>query len=186
MAGGHGGRVAVAQVTDQESLLSPYRRSLFEARSSRATIFLPAPCRVVRDNKCSMVTPIRGSLRRQATKARTLRLTRYLWTLVTLAGIAGCAPANPPKTPVQPASISAGTILSMRAVGPPGAVEPLRAAMLAESSGNDDVSRPLMEIIVSADDGATLSIVQTNDPGFRKGDRVIILRDDQTRLARPG
>src|ERR1700693_3986208 len=67
MAGGHGGRVAVAQVTDQESLLSPYRRSLFEARSSRATIFLPAPCRVVRDNKCSMVTPIRGSLRRQAT-----------------------------------------------------------------------------------------------------------------------
>jgi outer membrane lipoprotein SlyB len=44
----------------------------------------------------------------------------------------------------------------------------------------------LIEIIVRADDGATLSIVQTNDPGFRKGDRVIILRDDQTRLARPG
>ena len=44
----------------------------------------------------------------------------------------------------------------------------------------------LMEFIVRADDGATLSIVQTNEPGFRKGDRVIILRDDRTRLARPG
>ncbi len=119
-------------------------------------------------------------------RARTLRLTRHLLSLVTLAGIAGCAPAIPPKASVQPASISAGTILSMRAVGPPGALEPLRAALLAESSGNDDVSRPLMEIIVRTDDGTTLSIVQTNEPGFRKGDRVIILRDDRTRLARPG
>ena len=115
-----------------------------------------------------------------------MRLTRYLLTLVTLAGMAGCAPANPPKAPLQPASISTGTILSMRAVGPPGAVEPLRAALLAETSGNDGVSRPLMEIIVCADDGATLSIVQTNEPGFRTGDRVVIVRDDRTRLARPG
>jgi hypothetical protein len=125
-------------------------------------------------------------MRRQATKARTLRLTSYLLRLVTLAGIAGCAPANLPKAPVQPVSINAGTILSMRAVGPPGAVEPLRAALLAASSGNDDVSRPLVEIIVRVDSGATLSIVQTNEPGFRTGDRVVIVRDDRTRLARPG
>ena len=105
---------------------------------------------------------------------------------MTLAGIAGCAPANPPKAPLQPASINTGTILSMRAVGPPGAVEPLRAALLAAYSGNDDGSLPLVEFIVRADDGATLSIVQTNEPGFRKGDRVVILRDDRTRLARPG
>ena len=115
-----------------------------------------------------------------------MRLTRYLLGLVTLAGIAGCAPANPPKAPVQPASISAGTILSMRPVGPRGSVEPLRAALLADGGGHDDGNRSLVEFIVRADDGATLSIVQTNEPGFRKGDRVIILRDDRTRLARPG
>ena len=34
--------------------------------------------------------------------------------------------------------------------------------------------------------GAVLSIVQQNDAGFRAGDRVVIMRDDQTRLARPG
>ena len=115
-----------------------------------------------------------------------MRLTRYLLGLVTLAGIAGCAPASPPKAPVQPAAISAGTILSMRAVGPPGSMEPLRAALLADGSGHGDGNRSLVEFIVRADDGATLSIVQTNEPGFRKGDRVIILRDDRARLARPG
>jgi hypothetical protein len=35
MAGGHGGQAAVAQVSSQEITLSPYRRSLFKARSSR-------------------------------------------------------------------------------------------------------------------------------------------------------
>jgi hypothetical protein len=115
-----------------------------------------------------------------------LRFTSYLLRLMMLAGIAGCAPANLPKAPVQPASINAGTILSMRAVGPRGTVEPLRAALLADAGGHDDGSRSLVEFIVRADDGATLSIVQTNEPGFRKGDRVIILRDDKTRLARPG
>jgi outer membrane lipoprotein SlyB len=118
--------------------------------------------------------------------ARTLRLTRYLLGLMTLAGIAGCAPANPPKAPVQPGSINAGTILSMRPVGPRGSAEALRAALLADGGGHDDGNRSLMEFIVRADDGATLSIVQTNEPGFRKGDRVIILRDDRARLARPG
>jgi outer membrane lipoprotein SlyB len=115
-----------------------------------------------------------------------LRLTRYLLGLVTLAGIAGCAPANPPKAPVPPATINAGTILSMRPVGPRESVEPLRAALLADGGGHDDGNRSLMEFIVRVDDGATLSIVQANQPGFRNGDRVIILRDDRTRLARPG
>ena len=54
------------------------------------------------------------------------------------------------------------------------------------SGGHDDGSRSLVEFIVRVDDGATLSIVQTNEPGFRTGDRVVILRDDRTRLARPG
>jgi hypothetical protein len=116
----------------------------------------------------------------------TLRLTRYLLTLVTLAGIAGCAPANPPKLAVQPTPAGTGTILSMRPVEPHAGVEPLRAALLADGSGQDDDNRALVEFIVRADDGATLSIVQSNAAGFRKGDHVSIVRGDRTRLARPG
>ena len=114
-----------------------------------------------------------------------MRLTHYL-CLVTLAGIAGCAPAIPPKAPMAPASINEGTILSMRPVGPRESAEPLRAALLVDGGEHDDGGRLSVEFIVRADDGATLSIVQTNEPGFHKGDRVIILRDDRTRLARPG
>ena len=55
-----------------------------------------------------------------------------------------------------------------------------------DALGYDDGNPSLMEFIVRVDDGAVLSIVQTNEPGFRKGDRVIILRGDQTRIARPG
>ena len=113
-----------------------------------------------------------------------MRLTRYLLSLVTLAGIAGCAPANPPKVAVQPTA--AGTILSMRPVEPHAGVAPLRAALLTDGSGQDDDNRALVEFIVRADDGATLSIVQSNAAGFRKGDHVIIVRGDRTRLARPG
>ena len=118
-------------------------------------------------------------------KVGTLRLTSGLLSLAALAGIAGCAPAGPPKVVVQPAATGTGTILSMRAVDRHVAPEPLRAVLLADSSGYDDGKRSLVEFIVRADDGATLSIVQANEPGFRKGDRVIILHDDRTHLARP-
>lgn len=116
----------------------------------------------------------------------TLRLTRYLLSLVTLAGIVGCAPANPPKSAVQPTAAGTGTILSMRAVAPHAGAAPLRAALLAGGSGQDDENRALVEFIVRTDDGATLSIVQSNTDGFRNGDHVIIVRGDRTRLARPG
>jgi outer membrane lipoprotein SlyB len=115
-----------------------------------------------------------------------LRLAIYLLSLAALAHLAGCAPANPPKPAVQPAPVAMGSILSMRAVDPRSGSDPVRAALLAGGSGAGDNDRPLVEFIVRADDGATLSIVQTNEPGFRNGDRVIILRDDRTRLARPG
>ena len=115
-----------------------------------------------------------------------MRLTRYVLTLVTLAGIVGCAPANPSKVAVQPTPVGTGTILSMRAVQPHPDVEPLRAALLTEGRGQSDDNRAMVEFIVRADDGATLSIVQSNAAGFRNGDRVVILRGDRTRLARPG
>jgi outer membrane lipoprotein SlyB len=117
---------------------------------------------------------------------RTLRLAIYLLSLVMLADLAGCAPANPPKPAVQPASVAMGTILSMRAVDSHAGSDPVRAALLAGGSAPGDGDRSLVEFIVRADDGATLSIVQSNESGLRNGDRVTILRDDRTRLARPG
>jgi hypothetical protein len=117
---------------------------------------------------------------------RTLRLASYLPTLVILAGVAGCAPVSPPKPPAQSAPVGAGVILSMRTVDLRSGIDPVRAALGVDGSGQDDGNRSLVEFIVRSDDGATLSIVQTNQPGFRKGDRVVILRDGRTRLARPG
>ena len=67
---------------------------------------------------------------------------------------------------------------------------PWRAALLKASAGaapaTADQSTALMEFIVRADDGATLSIVQPNGPGLHAGDRVLIERDSNTHLARPG
>jgi hypothetical protein len=134
----------------------------------------------------SAFTPTPATLRQQATRARTLQLAICLAGLIAVAGIAGCAPTNPPKAVLQPQQASAGIILSMRAVVPQAGEGPLRTELLAGGSSHDDGNPALVEFIVRTDDGATLSIVQTNQPGFRKGDRVIIFRDDRTRLARPG
>jgi outer membrane lipoprotein SlyB len=122
----------------------------------------------------------------QATEAQTLPLTLLLLGLMALAGVAGCAPANPPPVAAQPATISAGTILSMRAVYAHASDDPLHAALLTDSARANDRSRSLVEFIVRADDGATLSIVQVNEAGFHTGDRVVILHDETTHLARPG
>jgi len=114
-----------------------------------------------------------------------LRPARYLLSLAMFAGLAGCAPARPPQ-PVTQAVAGEGTIVSIRTVNSGTSVAPWRAALLAGGSGSDDGDRALLEFIVRADDGAMLSVVQTNAPGFHEGDRVTILRGDRTRLARPG
>jgi outer membrane lipoprotein SlyB len=103
-----------------------------------------------------------------------------------LFGASGCAPEGAVKPAVQPTPLRAGTILSVRAVERRSAETPLRAVLLEGSGGPDSRQRPLAEFIVRADDGATLSIVQPDEPGFRAGDRVIIRQDGYTRLARPG
>ena len=124
-------------------------------------------------------------MRQRETKARALRLTSGLLGLTVLAGIAGCAPASPPRA-VQPARVgSEGTILSMRTVQTRASEQPLQAVLRAGGVGSDDARALLVEFIVRADDGATLSIVQPNDAGFHAGDRVVILRDDTAHLARP-
>ena len=110
---------------------------------------------------------------------------RHLLTLAMLAGVAGCTPAVAPPTAPQAAAAGGGTILSVRTIERRTAVGPLRAALLIDAEPAKDAGDPLVEFIVRADDGATLSIVQANDAGFRQGDRVVILRAAQTRLARP-
>ncbi|HET7882433.1 MAG TPA: hypothetical protein VFL55_16225 [Acetobacteraceae bacterium] len=73
----------------------------------------------------------------------------------------------------------------MRPIERRPAAEPFRAALLTETGKSENASAALVEFIVRGDDGAMLSIVQANDADFRQGDRVVILRAAQTRLARP-
>lgn len=116
-----------------------------------------------------------------------MRLASSLLGLTVLAGVAGCAPASPPRVAVQPAPAGReGTILSMRTVTARASEQPLQAALLADGVGSADARQSLVEFIVRADDGATLSIVQANDAGFHAGDRVVILRGETVHLARPG
>ena len=103
--------------------------------------------------------------------------------MAILASFAGCSPAAPPKAPVQ--SVSTATILSMREVNPRVAADVPRTSLLAAGDEHGDDARSLTEFIVRTNDGAVLSIVQSNDGGFHKGDRVVIVHGDRTRLARP-
>ena len=190
MAGGHGGRLAVAQVTDQEYSLSPYRSLLFQARSSRITDQLAAAWGM-RRNICSASADDHARLPATGIEGGTLRQTALLCGIV-LCGIAGCAPTQnaAPAVAGKPAVQANATILSMRKVVVHDSDNPWRAALLKASAGaapaTADQSTALMEFIVHADDGAKLSIVQPNGPGLHAGDRVLIERDSNTHLARPG
>jgi hypothetical protein len=115
----------------------------------------------------------------------TATVLRHLLTLATLAGVAACTPAVAPPTTSQPAVAGNGTIMSVRPIQRRSAVDPVRAALLTDAGTSEKASGPLVEFIVLADDGAILSIVQANDAGFSQGDRVVIQRGAQTRLARP-
>ena len=117
-----------------------------------------------------------------------MRLQIHLPHLLALIAVAGCAPPitrAPPAVDTPAASLSAGTILSMRTFTAPAGQEPWRALLLADAGADDGGKRQQVEFIVRADDGATLSIVQPNESDFRAGDRVIILRGARKRLARP-
>jgi hypothetical protein len=106
-----------------------------------------------------------------------------LFTMMA-AALTACAPANSPKVPAQSASFVAGRVLLLRPVNPTATEGLLQAAMF-EQAGGPRQDAPV-EFIVRTDDGATLSIVQDNGLGLRAGDRVVILRGDHARLARPG
>jgi hypothetical protein len=193
MAGGHDGRTAVAQVSDQESDLTPYRRLLFEARSSRITVSRNRD-RTEFGNNCSMATVARDRLRARSIGAGAMRRSALYAGLFVLVGMTGCAQTNHPAVSTQapPTAVpgSAGTILWMRSVAEPSGSAPWRTALLAiaakTSAADGGEAAPLVEFIVRADDGAILSVVQGNDVGLRPGDRVVILYEGSTHLARPG
>jgi outer membrane lipoprotein SlyB len=113
-------------------------------------------------------------------------MLRIVLSVVALGGIAGCATVGPPTASAPSVTVRTGTILSMRAASPSATIDSARGILLAGGVERDDNDRSLVEFIVRADDGATLSIVQPNDAGFRTGDRVVIERGDRTRLTRPG
>jgi hypothetical protein len=113
-----------------------------------------------------------------------LRIQFRILCLITVCGATGCAAPAPPKIEAAPASVPTATILSIRTVTTYASDGPLRAALPADA-GPARPSSGLTEFIVRTDEGAMLSIVQANEAGFRSGDRVVILRDGTTRLARP-
>jgi outer membrane lipoprotein SlyB len=116
--------------------------------------------------------------------------------LVALLALTGCAhsvtnAAAPATATAHGATTGAGTILSLRAVAARSDRDPWRVALLADAGGaaaspGDGGAVPMTEFIVRLDGGSTISVVQTNELGFRAGDRVIVLHDGHTHLARPG
>jgi outer membrane lipoprotein SlyB len=110
------------------------------------------------------------------------------------AAIAGCAPTNAPMPPAisatAPNAPATGTIVSMRKVSAQPSSSSWRSALLADAAttgaATDAVGSGLMEFIVRASDGTIISVVQSNDVGFHTGERIVILRDGPTHLARPG
>ena len=115
--------------------------------------------------------------------------------LLALLGIAGCGravtnPAASTAATARPVPSSEGTILSLRAVAVRGERDPWRVALLADASGAattaDDGNSHLTEFIIRIDSGSTISVVQTNELGFRPGDRVVVLHDGHAHIARPG
>ena len=77
----------------------------------------------------------------------------------------------------------------MRTISPSGGSEPWRAALLAAAAKTGPTNQPptsLVEFIVRTDDGATLSFVQDNSLDLHPGDRVVIRREANTQLGRPG
>jgi hypothetical protein len=131
--------------------------------------------------------PSRGGTRYAAAMVEGEKSLRSAIFLAGLIALAGCASPKPAEVVAQPAPANgSATILSMRTVQRNPAATPIRTVLLAESVGSNDTGEALVEFIVRTDDGAVLSIVQTNESGFRNGDRVVIVRDTRTHLTRPG
>ena len=114
-----------------------------------------------------------------------MRKSALIWLAAYGVAVTGCAkPSEVGHTAAAPVTNSlAGTILTLRTVAARGSQEPWRAALMSDATTSTAPdTAPLTEFIVRADNGATLSIVQRNEPPFHQGDRVVILQDTRTHL----
>jgi len=99
--------------------------------------------------------------------------------------LSSCAAPGKPVTSAA-ATPMAGTILAVRPVT--GRIDITRIAASglgatgAQAAPAGDAKAA--EFIVRQDDGRVISIVQQNDGHFASGDRIEVLRDPQTRIAR--
>jgi outer membrane lipoprotein SlyB len=114
--------------------------------------------------------------------------------LLAMVVASGCvqphvSTAVPAAATMRPVA-AAGTILSVRPVMVRSDRAPWRVALIADASATTalvvEVNGELTEFIVRTEGGATISIVQANPFGLRSGERVMILRDGPTHIARPG
>ena len=121
------------------------------------------------------------------------RISTYICLLAVLS-VAACTSADgrasgTEAAVAQPVNASLGIILSVRTVTTLDGGSVLQAALLADAGGaatpGNGGGRPITEFIVRQDDGAIISVVQSNVLGFHAGDRVSIQRADRVRLARP-
>jgi len=107
--------------------------------------------------------------------------------LITLAACA--TPVQPPAptpTPTPAASVTAepverGTVLAIR---PVPAADPRTARILLSSLGKaaEPTDQRIVEYVVRAENGATISVVQDSMDGVRPGDRVSLQRGARTRI----
>jgi len=114
-----------------------------------------------------------------------------LAAIAAVLATAGCATVGPGPSPTAPPlTAGTGTVLTVRPIVADwtdgGA---WRAAMLDGAVASPAAPRPpgaaLAEFIIREDTGATISIVQTNTDGLRRGGRVQITRPSSA-TGRPG
>ena len=113
--------------------------------------------------------------------------------LAVVAAMSACAPTGVPAPQATslatPKVAATGTIVSIRKVSAQPGASQWRNVLLADAATTraaSDAGAGVMEFIVRAGDGSIVAIGQANDVGFRTGDRVVLLHDGQTHLARPG
>ena len=130
---------------------------------------------------------------------------RLLGVALLVVALDACADGNmTPSTmnsaaplAVRDASSSRGTILAIRPTeaGVAGAgtsvldrlAKTAAASPAAAGTGRPANGGQTMEFVVREESGATVAVVQTNEVGFRVGERVMILRGaDHTYLSRTG
>ncbi len=114
----------------------------------------------------------------------------------------GAAPGLAPAVAHAAGEMSTGTIIAERAVDAPAgasagaAATGLRSSILtaigvptigalgpAALSGGDPATGNETEFIIREDDGGTISVVEGDATRFRRGERVMIIRGPETKLA---